>query len=292
MEHRYREALVTYVDVLGFGELVEASINPSFDVAEIGRIIEVLRDQLGTDERVKFEGEKPPKSNFRAYSFSDLTVRVTLIEPQKQFMNILNREIQILADRQLQLACWGSDDWEIFPLLLRGAISLGQISIDTNPNSPEIMFGPALVRSYKLESRTAVFPRIVIDRELMKRASAQQSFLYRQFIKRGDDGIDFINYLFRTDEFYVEAPIFKTDNGSLKDHKKMVEKKITLLKSRKNKNDRIIQKYMWLVNYHNSIVNELPDPEPVQHPVIAGYAEPELEVNKDELYISDDILDF
>jgi hypothetical protein len=229
-------------------------------------MLQVLRNQFAEGERFKFPsfagGDEKPEPLFRAFSFSDLTVRATLIDPEENFLNILNREIQILAGRQLELACWGADEWEIFPVLLRGAISVGSISINPALPSDELLFGPALVKSYKLESETAVFPRIVIDREVMRKAAEHGGRLYYQFIKRGDDGIDFIHYLFGCNEFSDSFPPVLNSPTSLANHKIMIEKKIAQLKKSGPKSERIIQKYLWLAAYHNLSCHQLASHEP------------------------------
>jgi hypothetical protein len=108
---QYRRALVSYIDVIGFSELVKS---------------------LKSDP--------------------DLAPRIHLI----------------------LLVCWSAAPWENFPILLRGGICVGDISMDPDPRSDEIVFGPAMVRAYELERDAAVYPRIVIDRELIKEADASR----------------------------------------------------------------------------------------------------------------------
>jgi len=257
MAESYKYVLISYVDVLGFSDFVNTSIEHPSTISEIQRILHLLRMQLAEGERfhIKYEIGKPPESRFRAYSFSDLTVRATIIDPLTELTDFLSREIGVLANKQLKLACWGAD--AVFPVILRGAISVGPISMNAIDKADELMFGPALVRAYKLENETAVFPRIVIDRELMGKLSSE-SIVNHSFIKNGDDGISFINYLFGCNEFYqADEPIsFNNSPTTLANHKKMIEKSIMQLKSKGKPSDRVLQKYLWLANYHNWAVEQ------------------------------------
>lgn len=59
----------------------------------------------------------------------------------------------------------------------------------------DIVFGPALVRSYELESKKAIYPRIIIDKELIELASGDADAFWTQSIAEADDGTHFIHYL-------------------------------------------------------------------------------------------------
>jgi hypothetical protein len=301
IEKTYKQALVTYIDVLAFREFVKASEKAPSRIAEIDRILLVLKTQLTNSPRFKYAVNRPPEELFRAFSFSDLTVRATLINPENDLLNIFNREMQILAEKQLELACWGGDDTETFPVLLRGAISVGPILMDPTELRNDQIFGPALVRSYELESETSVFPRIVIDRHLMKKVNKHGNMLYRQFMTRGDDGIDFVNYLSGCTEFFQagEPITFHNSSTTFENHKKMIEKAVAQLKkSKKKPGDRVIQKYLWLMNYHNRAVDQLPlSGSATVPPVFPGEpSEEEVEhtnlMNRESLKISEDLLNF
>lgn len=163
MAREYKRALVSFIDVIGFADFVKGSERAPERVPDIYRILKILRSQMQEGERFKYpmiEGQEgPPEPLFRGFSFSDCTVRATLIDPENNLRNILIRELQLLSERQLELACWSADEWEEFPVLLRGGISVGNISMDPDPKSDEIVFGPAMVRSYELE-KVPLFTRV------------------------------------------------------------------------------------------------------------------------------------
>lgn len=287
----YRRALITYVDVIGFRSFIEQSEANQNHVREIDRILRVLRQELTKAPRFK-SSERNPEGTLRCFSFSDLTVRATLINNEEGLPNIFNREVETLAQKQLLLACWGKDDLENFPVLFRGAISLGDIAVDMDDLNDEQIFGPALVRSYELESETAVYPRIVIDRDLMAKVKNSESVSGTPFITQRDDGIDFVHYLFGANEFFMTEQPVSSPSSSLKNHKEMIEKTINNLGDKVKKKDRVIQKYLWLVKYHNHTVRQLEQLVEPQNINPEGDAfQEELEQSEtDHLRISDELL--
>jgi hypothetical protein len=246
----YRKALVSFIDVIGFADFVkESETAPSHVVPEIYRILKTLRSQIEEGEQFKYsdiEGLGPePDPLFRAFSFSDCTVRVTFLDSENNLPNVLIRELRLLSEKQLELACWSADEWEEFPVLLRGGISVGNISMDPDLKSDEIIFGPAMVRSYELEKATAVYPRIVLDRQLVKESKANE---WTGILKQGDDGVYFLNYLRECIELepLIEPIMIGNATMSLFKHRKTIEKGINILKSSSRMNERILQKYLWL----------------------------------------------
>lgn len=121
----------------------------------------------------------------------------------------------------------------------------------------DIVFGPALVRSYELESKKAIYPRIIIDEEIIQSASQGTEQFWTQSIRRADDGTHFIDYLSQLAIGWLQpSSVFNDPNITMQQHKQMIETKLTEFKSRPF-NDRIAEKLKWLAQYHNSVVDEL-----------------------------------
>lgn len=284
-DSEYRQAVVTYIDILGFREMVEESQRTASRIPELRGVLTALRSRIGTG---RFFRRESPKNGmqvihvegygndhgtvniqgrtplFRAFSFSDLTVRVTVIDPADEFWHILVVELLTLVYEQCRLACRDNGN---SPILLRGGITLGAVQVHPEVQEDELIFGPALVRAYELENTAAIFPRIVVDPEVIKRARSLPPFLYKQLISLSEDGIYFVDYLNVCESFTT--------------HKHMVETRLAKLKAG-GAREGVVQKYLWLVNYHNSKVNQLPDS------ILKG--RPDAERNRDELYISEELL--
>jgi hypothetical protein len=172
-------------------------------------------------------------------------------------------------------------------------MTFGPIEINSESDNDELIFGPALVRSYELESTVARFPRIVIDSEVIRRASSiQGAVFYKQLVRRGEDGVYFVDYLCACGDFSERGPLV---SGSLSfiNHKRMIETQLSKLKSR-NAPEEVIRKLLWLANYHNLSVRRLSPPE--ESPIIFDTDEEEsyfaTAEDPERLYISEELLTY
>lgn len=122
---------------------------------------------------------------------------------------------------------------------VRGGLSIGLFHIRDG-----LIFGPALVDAYELESRSAVNPRIVLSKAAEKVAPRPSTLL-----NCDGDGCTFINYL---DPLFddVEDPAV-----ILEAHRDRVVARL----GRRDKK-RVWEKYRWVAEYHNAFVRrELPE---------------------------------
>lgn len=247
----YREAMLVYIDILGFRKIIEKSANDPHVIPSMLSIMQDLKKQTSEGGRViRDEGTNKPVSIFRGFNFSDLTVRATYIDTSTNYVDVLKWEFLYLAGIQAQHLCYGD-------FLLRGAISNGQISMEPDRSIPDdIIFGPALVRSYELESKKAIYPRIIIDSDVIGKADQSDDVLWPNYFHKDDDGQFFIDYLFAaaTDDLLGEPGKPLGTLKVLQLHKDNTEKKITSLVER---DEKIIEKVRWLVSYHNSVVQRL-----------------------------------
>jgi hypothetical protein len=279
----YREALLVYIDILGFRKLIETSATDPSAVPTILATLRLLKKQTSEGGRVvREEGNQRPTSIFRAFNFSDLTVRATFIDTSTNYIDILKWEFLYLSGIQVTLTCE-------FNILLRGGISIGQISMEPDiAIADDILFGPALVRSYELESKAAIWPRLIIDSPVIQEAKQHPRSLWPEYYCKDGDGQFFVDYLFGAAIngllFIGGKPLSPV--ATLQKHKNSVERKINALV---DKEAKILEKLRWLVSYHNGVVRRLqrlhskgPDPFDV-----FNWQPPEI---PDSLLISDDML--
>src|SRR5207248_465973 len=120
----------------------------------------------------------------------------------------------------------------------------------------DIIFGPALVRSYELECKKAIYPRIIIDFDVIGKASQNEDALWPNYFHRDADGEYFIDYLFAaaTDDLLGQPGKPLSVSKVLQFHKDNTEKKII---SMVEHDDKILKKLRWLVSYHNDAVQRL-----------------------------------
>lgn len=138
----YEPHLVSYIDILGFRELV-ATKSPNF----ISRAIRRVQEITAPDAQI----QKVNKENY--INLSDLIVHTVPILPRSNRQSpegLVFLEINHLARAQVALIDEG--------FLIRGALIIGEIE-----RTYGVLFGPGLISAYELEREQAQFPRIVVD---------------------------------------------------------------------------------------------------------------------------------
>jgi hypothetical protein len=254
---RYEVSVVTYLDILGFRKLIEGK-----DADEIYKILSSLKLISAPADLAAGGGAKFLKYTFNV--FSDLAVRSVRVA-DNDLDWLLNWELSALAYVQRELLNEG--------VIVRGAATVGQISCDR-----KFVFGPALVRAYELEESIAVFPRIVFDPAIAARFGREKEqerddnpFAWNAALCHDFDGVLFVDYL--------RFPVDLGDFTFLRTHKNAI---VSGAKEFCTK-DSAAQKYVWLANYHNRVVESVPEELLVND----GLLRDELAIKRAELQFKD-----
>lgn len=231
----YKSAIVSYLDILGFRKFVE---NDKTTPDEILSLLQLTKGVTGI-KAVTFTEHGEMLTHTATQTFSDLVIRQVEYD-DTNFVNRLSHEMDTLANIQFQLLISKGRT------LIRGGMSKGRCYVDN-----DFVFGPAMVRSYELE-QSAVFPRIIIDRKLIRELSDGIREAFQSMIRQGEDGIFFIDYLNMVVR-YQSIPPNNIDGGyeMLVQHKAATEYKLKELSDEK---DPVRQKAVWLAKYHNSVI--------------------------------------
>jgi len=230
----YQKALVTFIDILGFRDIVERE-NPD-------KVQQVLL-MLGEFNK---DGDIP---NQYAFRFSDSVVRVTIIEAHRTLGDAIYYELNDLT--LIQAGMITSEN-----ILLRGGIAYGDIYVEKN-----MIFGKGLIRAYDLESSFANYPRIILAPELVqelmlnpvsipeRHSKAEYLDYIEPMVAVGDDGVWYVNYInsILTNEDYSEMALSFPEM-----HRDLIIKDSSGLSDL----DGRLAKYIWLANYHNRNVPE------------------------------------
>jgi hypothetical protein len=143
----YERRVVAFYDVLGWrSKIREAATDPK-SIGELRRVI------LLHSRTVRL----PVEVTINVSTFSD---NIVISTPPGPSVPYLLRELSLM---QLATASRG--------FLLRGGVAIGDIVHDD-----EVVFGPALIRAYELESETAHFPRIVVDEDVIATCGPFEGF--------------------------------------------------------------------------------------------------------------------
>lgn len=232
----YTRSVTTFVDILGFDELVHRA--PASDVVEkLDAIANTVAKPVG-----------PDGSNTTTLMFSDSVIRARALGSETIYGALLH-EIMDLATSQWTLLEFG--------VPIRGGTTVGDVSMGEGR-----AFGPAFVRAYRLESALASSPRIVIDPFVVEsiraelRASAHSGGKdqliagLRDHIRQGDDGVWFVDYINSVwitmgDPAHVGDTLAKMRDFIIDEARRFAD------------NPLVLPKYLWMVRYHNASAKRL-----------------------------------
>jgi hypothetical protein len=144
----YTKRIVCFADILGFSELIKSASDPVSGGAIIKTIEEALNGDLISPIRNSV-GSSKKKSSIKL--FSDCIS----ISADDSFSGLLLLVAQ-LASAQNRLIRKS--------ILIRGAISSG-----LHYESRSMIFSAGLVSAYKMETSQAIYPRIIVEEELIER---------------------------------------------------------------------------------------------------------------------------
>jgi hypothetical protein len=237
----YKKSVLTFIDILGFGDIVKKA-----SAAEIEKLLRLANESSSTSENdTEFTGR-------RSLSFSDTIITsCPLVGPHGLLAHgLLFNEIMNIVFLQADMI----DRGETF---LRGALTVGDVY-----HSKDMVFGPAVIDAYEIETKLCNYPRVVIDPSVLleyentevlrcgdNTAEDDLEFV-KSLIRQDSDGLWFVDYLkgmlgnFDYPDYYLTF---------LKKHKELILKK----SSENKKLNGIALKYNWLAGYHNLVVSEL-----------------------------------
>lgn len=237
----YSKAIVTFLDILGFRQLVAES-KPE----RLHKILEIV-EKVATPDSSKELSYEP-----ETIVFSDSIVRVRKIHSEENLqypIGLVFNELLDFVHAQSELIRHG--------ILIRGGITFGNIHIDKNQ-----IFGPALIRAYDLENKFAKYPRLIVDPVLIKEfkknkllrrdghSIKQEKEYVKKLVRQSDDGLWFVDYARAVSSELDEPEMYPV---FLEIHRKMIIENC----SKFNEYNKNLEKYVWLASYHNALIREI-----------------------------------
>ena len=160
--------IVAFVDILGFSNMVQSDCeNRSGSI----KYFEVLQE-------INRETQKIGDCNITQFSDS---VIFSLPLSQDNYIKM----IKILAEYQRKLLYHN--------IICRGAIAYGK-----HYKEDDFMFSQALIEAYQLESKDAIYPRIIISKNLLE--YFKPAIQTPPYLVQEKDGFYFVDYLFDADK--------------------------------------------------------------------------------------------
>lgn len=214
-------AVVAYVDILGFSNLVETDANSA-----VPRNLERLVAALGAAR------DKGTLAPYAPLVFSDSIILTAEMSP-KAAVGLLS------ATRELQR------EFVLRQILVRGAISFGK-----HYQSEIAVYSEGLVRAYRLESTRARFPRILVDPQLWDWLSnhpdttPETLSAARAVLAVDRDRMKFLGYL---------------EPADLPQHKALIDP--YMAEPSKLAASTILEKVQWVAEYHNHVADRAGAPQ-------------------------------
>jgi len=225
--------LVSYVDILGFGDLIRTK-----SAGEISRILRIFNEETRPPQ---FRDDIPDMPRQEHVSFSDLNMTVTPLEKPGNQGIVFNQFLRLVHAQSILLADEG--------VLIRGGISVGPAT-----KSYRKYYGPAVIQAYSLEQRKPGHPRILVDPSVMLELEHNPRLWMhdrkdelktaRGFLAFDEDGTAYIDYL-------------RVALGEVSDRQWVLDRHTRLITQRLSQyanNDSVRPKYEWLRSYHDSTV--------------------------------------
>jgi hypothetical protein len=229
-----RHSVCGFLDVLGFSAL--STMTSSREDAQ--RVLESIADAIHDSRTFVREtfGSVPAAapSQWALKFFSDNLVFGFPVDRSSEGASAAIRlALRCVQGYQLQMALNG--------FFVRGAIDLGDICL-----TDEIIFGPALIECYRLESKASIVPRVIVSEGLRAAvegivdAQVESKVETLSSVCRDVDGWWFVNYL------EVTKSQDNLDWTAIHRHKRAVLSSL----AETTRHD-VLPKYGWTRRYHN-----------------------------------------
>jgi hypothetical protein len=232
---QYEDRVVFFFDILGFRDLIskefEKNPNNSEKIYEAFEFINKF-----------YEDEIPDKYNpsKQITFFSDsLVISFVYDEPDLIFSTICT--IQIL----------------LVNLLLRGIVMRGGISVGKLLHNEKYLFGPAFIDAYDIESKIAIYPRIICKDSIIILSqkgkplnSARQDLeIFTQIVRQDTDKFWYIDYIENIESLFntgVEQIEYLTTAYNF------IKESLS-----QNPEGKVNEKYQWLRRKYNSVAKDI-----------------------------------
>lgn len=244
----FETGIVTFIDILGFREILRER-----HATEIRRLIRSLRKfgEGDGDRREPPRRMKEHRLHSEAFSesVSDAIIRCRTVDTQYPSGPLIHELIDLT---HCMIECVAAG------IVLRAGMTIGEAHIEQG--GP--LFGDAVARAVELESRHAIYPRILIDHQLIAQYEQDERLwqdrerdlyedrLLRNFVALDADGSFYLDYLRAAGPGEFDAGV-QGQFDFLRLHRTLTEAGLS------HAREDVRRKYVWLANYHNAFVAEL-----------------------------------
>jgi hypothetical protein len=184
-EPKYEEQFTAFVDLLGFAEAVTAAEGAR--LAQVLNMLRLLAEQRGESDYIVDDEGRRIMAKPAVSVFSDHIVVSYPLQPiETDRRNHGAAAFVVEGHFSLLLARMAASALEI-GFLIRGGATIGKLY-----HANGVVFGEALVDAFRLESRTSVYPRVTMSKQLVERRGW---FSHPDIRACDQDGLWYFNYV-------------------------------------------------------------------------------------------------
>lgn len=252
-QYTYQDRYIAFLDILGFSAHIDRTLSDRSEIAAIARVLESIDAEKVYNDTGKINHKTIPlmldpsisiagcSGSHGIYMFSD-SIILTAPVTDNWLVSILLKISSLLRGLLHH------------SILIRGAIVQGQIY-----EKSHIIFGPGLIKAYKLESSAARYPRILVSEEIQLASQTipynvrgRESMPLSVKILRDFDGLYHLDWMLHYHEIYDQG--FKGIPNDTPEFYNELKKIIEFAIKNSPKNSSVTSKIFWLANYFNSVI--------------------------------------
>lgn len=162
----YEDRLVAFIDILGFANLVTKMSKDQELHKRVHKTLTFLQSH-----RESWKTDKIETSDLEISVFSD--------------------SIAISSEIDAGYLLFWNCAWLQSQLLLSGILTRGGISVGPTFHKSDVLYGEGMLKAYQIECKAAVYPRLVVDPEILPRL---EDLIKMSFLNQDTDGLWFINF--------------------------------------------------------------------------------------------------
>lgn len=258
----YEPYIVAFIDILGFKDIVNKSES---ETNEFNKILDVLNKFKGIEKPETWKEanilvdieECAQKKNLSEFDISGIVKCNCFSDCITVFVNAdtnINERFSSLVAFLSKISC------ELLQngIFIRGAITYG--NLHTNKDA-SVFFGKAMNKAYTLESTIAVYPRILLSKEIVSVLNypileKRNRYPYHQYIERFNDGtVGFTPLIFF--QVMQSAPDILNETAF---HEALTRARYSIIEAIDNniENPHIYEKFSWLRDHYNNLYINAP----------------------------------
>lgn len=221
---------IAYFDILGYKSFFTDENDHHIFLQDLLSVLHEVKNQL--------KQMKNYIENVQYRAFSDNFIFYFEEDKQDEFddFNALSTLAFLMSSIQKKIL-------EQYDILVRGAITKGEFYANDS-----IVFGKGLIRAVEIEADKAIYPRIVIDKNIFHLNPAHY-LMWNNIIKKDDDGENYVDYFSEyapfVDIIVVRKKIIKLVSKFCKYPAHYSQDKAI------TQRERLITKYLWLLEKFN-----------------------------------------